>query len=278
MIKKLNICLLIVFAAMIGMKAVKNNLNQRRAAPVKVAVKAPSKETVSPTIYYSPWAYYTYPNEISNRNGIILDTMRAIFPGAKVVEIGESYESAIAALDKDPKGVLVSYGRHEMLDDKCLIAPTPLAHVSLTIYLPRSSTWTYNGEESLDELRIVSLPSYLDFDIADSFAKRHVDDGKMTLLKDEHAPMEALNKLMSGEFDAMFGTYEIPAEVVQEMSGAFLVGRVKKTEPIETMDIVLHVSGKDEKLANKIIDAYEKGMKKIKESGELSRIEAYYGK
>lgn len=278
MIKKLNIALLVFFAAMIGMKALKNHLNERRSAPVKVAVKSQVEETVKPTIYYSLWARYAFPNEISNRNGIILDKMRAIFPKAKFVEIEDTYECALDAIDKDPAGVLVTFGCLEELCEKSLTAPTPIAQASLALYLPRSSSWVYAGPESLDELKIVSMPSYLDFKAVRDFAARHSDDGKITFIRDNPTIMKSFEYMMSDEYDAMFGTYDIPAEIVQELSGAFLLGRVKKTEPIDTMDIVLHVSNKDEALANKIIDAYEKGMKRIKDSGELSRIEAYYKK
>ena len=85
MIKKINIALVSVFVAILLASAMRGMFAGKKAEPAsgggpEIASAAQTVPDIN--VYYVRWTKYAMPNRISNRNGVLLDLMRALFHGA----------------------------------------------------------------------------------------------------------------------------------------------------------------------------------------------------
>ena len=104
MIKKINIALAIAFVVMFALKGLKNfkEASAKRAAPQNRAAERQEASQLAPHICYGYWAGYTLENPISNRNGVLLDIVRAIFPKATFRHIHGEVKDFAKVLREDP--------------------------------------------------------------------------------------------------------------------------------------------------------------------------------
>ena len=166
MIKKINIALAIAFAAMFAMKGLKNlkEASAKRAAAQDRAAVQQEESQLAPHVCYGYWAGYTLENPISNRNGVLLDIVRAIFPKATFRHIHGEVKDFAKVLREDPHAVLVGFGSHPALKE-FPSAPTPLMTCPLVVMTLRTNPWYYEGVESLNELRILADEAFLDYKV-----------------------------------------------------------------------------------------------------------------
>ena len=283
MIKKINIFLAIVFAAMFALKGLKDfKANQAARATAKPPVQKTAKAEALPPVhvYYTHWEYFCAEDPISNRNGLLLDTIRAIFPNAKYTLLHGDTEMFAQKLREDPNAVVVGFGAHDALRE-FRHSTLPMAWSKIILMTLRTNPWRYTGEASLDNLRIVVASDYMDFKVLKDRKARVGPDSPLlrVLPGDTDALLSELAAIVeSGDADAFVesgdsGNHGIAAD----MRSIRLLQRFRKSDPIGYSDMLFYVSSLDEAYANRVIEAYDAGMRRIEASGERRRIFEYYG-
>ena len=281
MIKKINIFLAIVFAALFGLKGLKEIKTARERDAVADA--APSRaeraeSALEPNVYYVHWAYFAAEDPISNRNGVLLDTIRAIFPKARFKMFDASAEEFVAKLREDPHAIVAGFCAHPAFEG-CRAAETPMAYGKIILMTLRSNPWRYEGEKSLDKLRVVMDANYLDFEVLRKRHERLGDDSPLLrVVSSETTEMEQAAMVESGEADAFVtgGDSGNKGVAVDTMSMR-LLQHFRKSAEIGRDNALLYVSSLDKEFEKAVLDAYEAGMRRIEASGERKRIFEYYG-
>lgn len=84
-------------------------------------------------------------------------------------------------------------------------------------------------------------------------------------------------EVIAGRADGFVSTKALQSDSrsIGFTAGKMLVLRASK--PIGTVEIFFKVSNRDPKLAGTILEAWERGLKRIEKSGELARLRDYYG-
>ena len=285
MIKKVNIILAVAFIAMLGTKGLKELKASRTAAANSKAAarqaEMPQKgvSTLAPCVYYAYWAGYSVEDPISNRNGVLLDMIRAIFPNAKYRQLKGNAEEFAKALHEDPQAVVVGFGEHPALKG-VIAAPTPMMYYPLVLMTLRTNPWHYKDASSLDGLKILANEAFLDYKVLRDLRDRLGKDSKfLQIMPASVSKVELAEMVESGKADAFVATGK------KNMEGALrdgfmsvrLIQRFRQSAQIGNEGTFLFVSGKDPEFAKRIVDDYEAGIRRIEKSGELRRIFAYYG-
>ena len=282
MIKKVNIFLAIAFSLLLGLKGLKEIKDSRakRAQPNEPVVSTQEEtSSLAPCVYYPYWAGYSAQDPISNRNGVLLDIVRAIFPKATFRHVRGGIPAFAEALEKDPSAVVVGFGDHPSLQN-AIGAPTPLMSCPLVLMTLRSNPWRYKGESSLDSLRIIANEVFLDYSFIRKLRDRKGKDSQLLrIMPSTSTKIQFADMVEDGEADA-FMMSGMRNEVGTMMDGATsmrLLYQFRKSEPIASEGTRFLVSKKDPELAKRIVDEFEKGIRRIEKSGERRRIFEYYG-
>ena len=285
MIKKFNIALAIAFAVLIAFKAVKALMPERggSAAVAAKAAAAAEVESLAINVYYDNWTYFAQEDRISNRNGICLDTLRAIFPKARFHRVNvEDVSSFAEKLREDPSGVLCTFGNHPDLKD-FPAAPTPIGQSKIVLYTLRSNPWRYTGPESLEKVKIAAARDFLDFKVLRDLYERFGEDSpRLKVLPANTAAAEFEKIVETGEADAFVATgvklnNALSADAAQQRSSTSRLKRFRFSAEIARDDVLLRVSSADPDISKRIVDAYEKGIRRIDANGQRRRIFEYYG-
>ena len=282
MIKKVNVLLVVAFAAMLalkGMKALKSNNAARRQARKDVPSERQNVSQLAPYICYGYWSGYSVENPISNRNGVLLDTMRAIFPNATFRNTHGNVKEFAKILRENPNAVVVGFGEHPDLQG-IPKAPTPLMHCPLVLMTLRTNPWHYKDPSSLDSLRIVATEALLDYKIIRDLYARHGNGTKfLRIVPSSVTKIELAEMVEKGECDAfvMAGRKNEQGGLKDSFTSMHLIRDFRKSDEIGRDGTFLFVSGVDADLSKRMIDAYETGIRRIDASGERRRIFEYYG-
>lgn len=282
MIKKLNIVLLAAVLALVlakfavGLKTAAS-ASSAVAAPARQAVAADADEALAPTVFFETWVPYAVENPTTERNGYLLDVIRAVFPRARFVRTSLSVERTRELLSADADAVCAIYGDHPALADLPR-APTPLMEVEMVVYTRRSLAWTYRGEKSLAALRLGVVEDYLDSPGVRGYVERMAGTtNAVQVFKDGSA--FARNDFLAIDRGAVDGVVRTPVGSAAANLGltAELLVKYSVSPAIDRASVFLTVSDADPARAKRIVEAFERGMKRVEASGELRRIRAYYG-
>ena len=281
MIKKINIALAIVFAAMFALKGLKSlkEAGARRSAAQDRAAQRQDGSQLAPHVYYAYWAGYTLENPISNRNGILLDIVRAIFPKSTFHHVHGDAKDFARVLRDDPHAVLVGFGTHPELKD-FQAAPTPLMACPLVVMTLRTNPWYYNGLESLGELRILADEAFLDYKVIRELQVRTGQgSGRLRLMPSTVSRVAMAEMVTKGEADAfvMADLTNAKGASIGGQASVRFIQHFRKSKPIANDGTLLHVSGKDAGFAKSVVEEYEAGMRRIDKNGMRRRIFEYYG-
>ncbi len=283
MIKKINVALAIAFAVLLtvkGLKQLKDAATAQSTARQNVAAAQQADvSSLAPHVYYGYWAGYTLENPISNRNGILLDIVRAVFPKATFSHVHGNVEVFAKIMQEDPNAVVVGFGNHPDLK-QFQSAPTPLMHCPLVLMTLRTNPWRYKGAASLDELRIVADEAFLDYKvIRDLRARVGKDSGRLRLVPSTVTKVGLAEIVEKGEADAfvMADLMNVEGATLDGLTSLRFLQRFRKSKVIANDGTMLYVSGKDADFAKRVIDAYEAGIRRVEKSGERRRIFEYYG-
>ena len=282
MIKKINVALAIAFAVLLavkGLKQLKSASASSSSSRQKVAAQPSEVSSLAPHVYYGYWAGYTLENPISNRNGILLDIVRAVFPKATFSHVHGNVETFAKIMQEDPTAVVVGFGSHPALKNFPL-APTPLMHCPLVLMTLRTNPWRYKGAASLDELRIVADEAFLDYKvIRELHARVGENSDRLRLVPSTVTKVGLAEIVEKGEADAfvMADLMNVEGATLDGLTSLRFLQRFRKSRVIANDGTMLYVSGKDADFAKRVIEAYEKGVRRIEKSGERRRIFEYYG-
>ena len=282
MIKKVNILLAVAFAAMLalkGMKALKSPKLAKPQAEEAASAERQGASRLAPCVCYGYWAGYSVENPISNRNGILLDTMRAIFPNATFRNVHGDVEEFAKILREDPNAVVVGFGEHPDLKG-IQMAPTPLMQCPLVLMTLRTNPWRYKGPSSLDSLRVIANEAFLDYKVVRDLHERHGNDGKhLRLVPSSATKVELAEMVEKGEGDAfvMAGRKGNQVATMDGVTSIRLVRKFRESDVIGNDGTFLYVSGVDADLAKRMIEEYEAGLRRIDANGQRRRIFEYYG-
>lgn len=277
MIKKVNIILGAVFACLLVLKFATGARDMLKESSSRRA--ASNVASVRPVhVYYTYWAYYSVVDPISNRNGILLDIVRTIFPQAEFRRVYGDTEDFRAALEADPYGVAVGFGAHPNLESSkvCEDAPTPMAEYTTVFMTQRSNPWMYEDEDSLSGVRVVSTEDFLDVPQVRALKERYGDNVKV--VPDGTTRAEMADMVESGEVAAFVATgIKVHGKLTGALNSVKIMQDFRTAGAIGSAKLLLHVSKSNPEIASKTIEEYEEGMKRIKKNGELGRILDYYG-
>ena len=282
MIKKVNIALAIAFAAMFAMKGLKNI--KEASAAKRAAAQAPAAEQqeesqLAPNIYYGYWAGYTLENPISNRNGVLLDIVRAIFPKGTFRHIHGDVNDFAKILREDPHAVVVGFGSHPVLKE-FTSAPTPLMACPLVLMTLRTNPWYYDGVKSLDGLRILADEAFLDYKVIRELRERAGrNSDRLRIMPSTVSKVTMAEMVAKGEADAfvMAELANVKGAAIDGLATARFIQHFRKSKPIANDGTLLYVSSKDAGFAKDVVKAYEAGMRRIDKNGMRQRIFEYYG-
>ena len=279
MIRKVCVLLVVLLAAMVGLKValvLKAGKAAAPAAPAKVVRAADAKADLAPNVYYTRWIPYAVENEVSHRNGYILDLIRAIFPKARFVRIFQDVRAVKDALTNDVNGVSVMYGDHPDLG-QFPKAPTPIYEIDMVVYTLRTNTWRFvAGEDSLSQIRLGFTEDYLDVKVLREHAQRHPD--RVRIYKAGEANFDNVAaEALAGRIDGFAVSKGDVADSRQIGMAAERMIEFRQSKPITRDAALFMTSNKDPEASRRLIEAYEKGRKAIEASGELRRLREYYG-
>ena len=283
MIKKINIIMVVAFVALLGLKGLKEAKaarSRRGTTTANVPVETrQAPEVPPPHVYYVHWMYFASEDPISNRNGILLDTVRAIFPGATFSQLRGGPEQSVQKLREDPHAVVVGYGRHPAFEG-CRAAQTPLGYGKFILMTLRSNPWRYTGPDSLDKLRIVMLSECLDYkELRERHERLGPDSPLLRVFPQTMTPMELAAMVEEGRADAFVtgGDHGNASGIALEATSVRILQRFRKSPEIGRGNVLLYVSSVDKDYSDRLIAAYEAGIRRIDASGERRRIFDYYG-
>ena len=281
MIKKVNIALAIAFVAMFAMKGLKGlkDASAKRSATQERAAERQDESQLAPHIYYGYWAGYTLENPISNRNGILLDIVRAIFPKSTFHHVHGDVMEFAKVLREDPHAVVVGFGSHPALKD-FQSAPTPLMACPLVVMTLRTNPWYYDGVESLNELKILADEAFLDYKvIRDLHERAGQDSERLRIMPSTVSKVVMAEMVAKGEADAfvMADLANVKGAMIDGLASVRFIQHFRKSKPIANDGTLLYASGKDADFPKRLIAEYEEGFRRIARNGERRRIFEYYG-
>jgi hypothetical protein len=280
MIKKLNILLVVVLCAMFAMKGLKE-IKKSREQQTQVKEEVAARQEVSslaPCAYYAYWAGYTVENPISNRNGMLLDIVKAIFPNATFRRLYGDVTEFAQHLREDPNAVVVGFGEHPDLKN-AKAAPTPLMYCPIVLLTLRTNPWRYKDMSSLEGVRILANEAFLDYKVLrDLLAKYGKDSPYLRIMPASVSKEKQAEMVANGEADAFVSTGVNNSEVIMDgIASTRILQQFRKSDPIGNDGTFLYVSTKDASFATNVVAEYEAGLRRIDASGQLRRILEYYG-
>ncbi len=281
MIRKLNILLAVVFAVMFAIKSLKSLKDSRavRSAPPPAVAQADAASTLAPNVYYIYWAGYSQLNPITNRNGVLLDIVRAVFPNATLMRECETVDEVVERLRSDDRAVLVGLGAHDALK-KFPVAPTPLMYTPLVLLTLRTNPWRYTDYSSLTNLKIIADCAYLDCAVLRHLQADTAKGGAfLRTFPSTVTKVQLAEMVLRGEADGFAMSYLPNSEGTMKdgMNAVRIIQNFRKSPPISSDGTLFYVSGKDPAFAEACIADFEKGIRRIAKAGELRRIYEYYG-
>lgn len=276
MIRKINLVLFTVFLALLGAKAFKNALVKRRAQqPTAVEAVASDVSKLAPHFYYVSWTGFSGMNPVSNRNGVLLDILRTIFPKASFTRFEGNVTELAAKLNADPSAAMPVCGDYPELN-QCPKAKTPLCEAELVLLTARANPWRYKDESSLDALRIGVLSDMKEFPLVRRLRERWKDQPeRLTVLPSASTVSDISAKFEGGTINAFFWTGGAGACAV-DVSSAFVLQRVRMSKPIAKTPVILHASSQSPEKSAELLRDYEAGMVRLERTGALRRIREYY--
>ena len=276
MIRKINFVLFMAFLALLGAKAIRNVLAKRMVQPPATAETASSDiSTLTPHFYYVNWPGFSVMNPVSNRNGVLLDILRNIFPKATFTRFEGNVAEFAEKLGADPCAAMPVCGAYPKLD-QCPRSRTPLCEVELVVLTSRANSWHYEDESSLDALRIGMLSYMSELPLVRRLREKWKDHPeRLTVFPSSSSVLEIGARFEDGTINAFFwlggeGFY------AADVSSAFVLQRVRMSKPIAKAPVLLHASGKSPEMSAALLRDYEAGMMRLERTGALRRIREYY--
>ena len=280
MIKKLNVFLVVVISALFAVKGLLEFKKSHARPPQESDVQMVPQEvsSLAPCVYYGYWAGYSVENPMSNRNGALLDMVKAIFPNATLRRVYDDVSKFAQLLREDPKAVVVGFGEHPELKS-AMSAPTPLMSTQIVLITLRTNPWRFREVSSLEGVRILANEAFLDYKVLKDLRARYGKDSPhLRILPDSVSKVKQAMMVAKGEADAFVSTgMDNAGAIMDGVASIRILQKFRKSVPIGIGGTLLFVSGKNPAFATNVVAAYEAGIRRIDASGQRRRILEYYG-
>ena len=274
MIKKINIFLLVVFAAMFALKFVREAVSSSAKAPVASVSADSADQGLDVTVYCDVIPPYTAPDVIARHNGLFVDLLGRIFPRLKVSYPTEESRTNWwrRALSTDPRAVAFA-SPVDPLFAGCPKTRSPLGSMELHLLTPRKSDRRYRPGDSFRGWRLA-------LDVAggaDAFVNRLVDEGVLTRL--DAMPKESTFEefLRANAYDGLLVPLFVTDVVRFEDLSTGLSEDFRRSDVVTRVPCHLAVSKLDPAFVERFLREFEEGLKRIEANGERRRILEYYG-
>ena len=240
MIRKLCIALIVLITVMIVAKISIVLCDDGRVGETPTATKSENcAKIITPTVYYTSWVPYAIENELTNRNGYLLDLVRAVFPTTRFVRLYGDTSVVAEALSKDPFGVSVMHGNHYTME-KFAHAPVPVLVDDVVVHTMRTNSWTYTGPKSLGELRLVFQDDYLICPELRKYAEANPD--KVHICKtDDPAYSDVAGEVIAGRSDGFASTKALQSDARSIGLTAVKMLAMRASKPIGKVEILFKV-------------------------------------
>lgn len=277
MIKKLNIALLVAFAVLLGLKALKNAVSVRKTQTKAPVVQVASEVSdLAPVIPYAEWEGYVFRNPITNRNGLLLDILREIFPKMKLAAAPENMESLAKLMMEEPMAVAVGFGEHPAIE-KFPRSEIPIGYSEVVVCTRRTFSWKCSGPESLEKITLGLTEDNLDYPKVRAFYEKWKDDPSHVTLYSRAKEEQMYEDFRTEKVQGILVTKGFLENDAFGLASLY-VSQLRESAPIDRGAIIFRVSNKDPEMTSALIRDYEAGMKRLRKSGVLRRIYEYYGK
>jgi len=281
MIKKINTLVFVLIGVMIVVKAVLNaskSASSGDAADGFVPAAVRNAE-FAPTVHYFSIPGLSLANPMLNRNGYLLDIVRAVFPNSRFdgVEV-PSLELCRQHLDNEGDNVMVVTKDFGKIFDLTL-SDVVLYNHQIVIYTLRRNGWSYKGPESLFELKSLGIRD--DLRVLPAVQKLlgdKLNDRLRVYKKGEAGHTRFSQVLLSGEVEAyMVQRHSSSLSRTEDwgVTGDSLMN-LRCSKPVCELPCVLGVKTSDPERSKRLIEAFDRGYREIEQNGELRRIREYY--
>lgn len=274
MIKKINIFLLVVFAAMFALKFAREAVNSSAKAPVASAPADPSDQGLDVTVYCDLVPPYTAPDVVARHHGLFVDLLGRVFPQLKVSYPTEESRTNWwhRALTTDPRAVVFASPDDALFADFPKTR-SPLGSMELHLLTPRKSGRRYRPGDSFGGWRLA-------LDVvggADAFVNRLVGEGVLTRLDVMPSTSSFLDFLRANAYDGLLVPMFITDAFRFEDFNAGLSEDFRCSGAVARVACHLAVSKLDPDFVERFLREFEEGLKRIEANGERRRILEYYG-
>lgn len=274
MIKKINIFLLVVFAALFALKFVREAADSSAKAPVASVSAGPVERGLDVTVYSDVIPPYTAPDVIARHNGLFIDLLASIFPRLKISYPDEESRTNWwhRALTTDPRAVALASPVDPLFADYPKTR-SPLGSMELHLLTPRKSPRRYRPGDSFRGWRLA-------IDVtggADAFVNRLVDGGVLTRL--DTLPKESTFEdfLRANAYDGLLVPLFVTDVIRFEDLSTGLSEDFRRSDVVTRVPCHLAVSKLDPAFVERFLREFEEGLRRIEASGERRRILEYYG-
>lgn len=278
MIKKLNIALVVFFALMLALKGLKSALAHRPVAtPAVAAAVAPEVSDLAPDVLYAEWEGFVSPNPITNRNGLLLDILREIFPQMRLVPIRGGMKTVVEMLRENPTAVLIGFGDHPAIMEFPR-SQVPIGYSEVVVCTRRTNPWRYADLASLKKLRLGINEEFLDYPRVNAYYTENKEEAhRVKLYSRQNARNQQRDDFGNDRLDGFLATQGVFSNETDGTSALNAI-QLRESAPIDRGEIFFRVSNTDPEKTAALIRAYEQGMERLRGRGILRRIYEYYGK
>lgn len=276
MVKKINIALLCVFAALFALKALRSISSGAAKPPApepEVTVETPGSD-LEFRLYCEHVPPFVSVDVISRHDGLFLDQIRAIFPKVELVffEGTNRMDWCVNALRSDPRAVTFATREDPQYADFGK-TESELGWVEYRFITYRTNPWRFSGPESLKGRKfILDAACCWNEDILRLSEEGIVEPFD---LYDQAHDYETL--MSGGRYEGLLCLYARMGNFRMDDSGTVDSENFRVSPRFTFCKIRLAVSSLDPEFASRFLDEFETGMKRISESGERRRIFEYYG-
>lgn len=276
MIKKLNFALVIVFAALVGVKMMSTSGGNPKPRAAAAAASAQQDEisALEPNVYLVHFPGYAEENRISNRNGYFADLVKAIFPRAKFTWFVSSDEMSAANVLKDPSAVLLFERNLNDSLSQCKVSESPLGWSRLCLMSSRKSGWVYDGTtNALKNVRVGCVESMNSPQFVDLLKAKGLASENLKIYPDN---ADFVTELEGKKIDAYLSIFSGRRQFTMSWE-AWTLASCRSSDPLSKIYIHLLSTNLDAAFTEALLRDYEAGLKRIEASGERRRIAEYYG-
>jgi polar amino acid transport system substrate-binding protein len=223
-------------------------------------------------IVYCP---YTCDLKEDGQEGFMTDIAKAVFKNAGHTYTVDmmSFARALKFVVQGTYDALAICNKADVPEGGLIFPDIAIGLVSNTFVVRKDETWTYNGVESLKQIKIGAIIGYTWKDEELNNYMLVTEPPAVQRVGGEDATQKNLQKLLNKRIDAYLDDPNMVKRVASKMGIADQIKFIADVSP--TPHYIGFTPGKES--SQKYAQILTEGMKKLRESGELKEILSKYG-